>query len=494
MDDPSVATRGDGTDGRPVIGFASVTGGCETDGMSDDPNGPIDPFEGLPPELREIFDQMGGSGMLEQLSGLLGQRRSSGPVDWDLARQAALQVAQQGDRGPTAEERSRIEEALQVAEHWLDATTLPAPPDGGRLVVASRRDWVEAALVSLRPMVEPIAAASTRSMGRLATEQLGDLDLDAMGLGPLAGMIGGMDLSEMLSPMGAMLTGMQSGQVLGQLSRQLLGQYELGIATAPRAAAFLIPVNVEEAFAGWDLDPTEVSIALALHEGAHRRLYHAIPWLEAHLHGLIAQFANGMEVDPEQLQRMAEDLMAGVDPDDPESLQEAMARAGQFRLEPTAAQRRVLERLQGVVALVGAWARREMARAASDRLPNLGRIEEVLRRRRATKGDGEELLERLLGLDLQPDDETVGEAFVAAVEEARGPEGLHRALAHPENLPDADELAEPSRWLVRMASGEEIPDDPSELFAGLGDAPHERSAEERRADLDDDTEDGDHGA
>ena len=448
--------------------------------MSDEPNGPIDPFEGLPPELRQLFEQMGGTGMFQQLSSVLGRSRASGPVDWDLARRAALQVAEPGDRPPTEEERARAEEALQLAEHWLDGTSLPAPPDGGRLVVGTRREWIEAAVVSLRPMVEPIAAASTRSMTQLAGEQLQDVDLEEMGLGPLAGMLGGIDLSEMLAPMGAVLTGMQAGQVLGQLARQLLGQYELGIATAPRASAFLLPVNIDEAFSGWDLDPTEVAVALALHEAAHRRLYHAIPWLEAHLHGLIAQFANGTEVDAEQLQRLAQELMAEVDPDDPASMEAAMARAGEFRLQPTAAQQRVLERLQGVVALVGAWARREMGRAAGDRLPNLGRIEEVLRRRRATKGDGEELLERLLGLDLQPDDETVGEAFVAAVEDARGPEGLHRALAHPENLPDAEELAEPSRWLVRMASGEDIPDDPSELFAGLGEAPREGSAEERR--------------
>jgi len=96
-----------------------------------------------------------------------------------------------------------------------------------------------------------------------------------------------------------------------------------------------------------------------------------------------------------------------------------MHKAARFKLEPTEAQRRVLERLQGVICLVGAWARHEVARAVQDRLPSLGRIEEVLRRRRATRGDGEELLSGLLGLDLKPEDETVGERFVEAVARAR---------------------------------------------------------------------------
>jgi putative hydrolase len=251
-------------------------------------------------------------------------------------------------------------------------------------------------------------------------------------------------------------------------------------------------------FAGWDLDPTEVAVVLALSEAAHRRLFHAVPWLEAHVQSLVTRFASGTTIDAQRMREISEELMLGVDPEDPDSLQEAMERATRFELEPTPDQRRILERLQAVVCLVGAWARHEAARAAEGRLPSRGRIEEVLRRRRATRGDGEELLASLLGLDLKPDDETVGERFVAAVEEALGPAGLHRALAHPENLPDAGELAEPGSWLLRTSAEDlDVPDDASELFAGLGDAPVEATADERAHEReqgpDDDAGDGDEG-
>ena len=103
----------------------------------------------------------------------------------------------------------------------------------------------------------------------------------------------------------------------------------------------------------------------------------------------------------------------------------------------------------------------------------------MLRRRRAVRGDGEELLAGLLGLDLKPDDETIGERFVAAVETALGPAGLHRALAHPENLPDAEELADPTRWLARTMDDLDVPDDASALFGELGEAPVEAAADER---------------
>ena len=489
--------------------------------MGDDIRpGDEDPFEGLPPELRAMFEQMGGAegfaAMQEQLGamfnamgGMAGPMgagmagAASGPVDWDLATRVALQVAADGDRAPSHDEQRRATEALELAEHWLDATTLPAPPDAGALVVGTRQSWVNAAITALRPLVEPVAEAAADALIDLADQQLGQLgeddraleDLEQLGLPPEMGrllteLLGG-DLGQMLRPASAAMTGLQAGQVIGTLSRQLLGQYELGIPTAPRAQAHHLAVNVAEAFDGYDLDPTEVAIVLALTEGAHRRLYHGVPWLEDHVRSLVASFAAGTEVDAERLQRMVEELMMGVDREDPEELQAAMQKAAQLKLEPTEAQQRVLERLQGVVCLIGAWARREVSRAVEGRLPSLGRIEEVLRRRRATRGDGEALLSGLLGLDLKPRDETVGERFVATVEDALGPEGLHRALAHPENLPDADELDEPGRWIERMTDEVDVPDDASALFGELGEAPVEESADRRSRAQDDGREDED---
>lgn len=486
--------------------------------VPDRPGGPDeDPFGNLPPEVRAMLEQFGGPDALaraqEQMAAMFAGAGPgfgfqpptvpTGPVDWDLAMRVALQLAADGDRSPTEAERRRAEEAFNLAEHWLDATPLPAPPDTGRTVVGSRQEWVNAALTALRPFVEPVARASTDGLIKLAQEQFEELKergelLGEEGLGAASGLpqelldnlppglegmieqLLGQDPAIMLRPAGAALAGLQAGQVIGQLSHQLIGQYDLGIPTAPREQAHHLTVNVAADLEGYGVDLTEVAIVLALTEAAHRRLYHAVPWLEAHIHGLVARFAAGTTVDVRRLQELSEELMTGVDPDDPDSLRRAMEQAAGLRLEPTPDQRRVLERLQGVVCLVGAWARHEVDRAVEGRLPSLGRIQEVLRRRRASRGDGEQLLEGLLGLDLKPDDETVGEAFVLAVEGALGPAGLHRALAHPENLPDAEELADPGRWLERTADDGTIPDDVSALFGDLGEAPVEGSAAERR--------------
>ncbi|MDQ4130452.1 MAG: zinc-dependent metalloprotease [Actinomycetota bacterium] len=429
---------------------------------------PLGDEPSLPEELAKLLEQLGGPNMLRQIRGAMSGRGR--PVDWDLARQVAIELAAEGDRPPTAERVRKAEEAQRLAEHWLDEGGLPAPGEAGALVVASRQTWVNAALDGLRPLVEPVAVASVRALGELLTGQLGQFDVALTHVGPLRAL---------LEPMGGVLMGLQAGQVIGQLARRMLGQFDLGIPTADRTSSYHISVNVEEAFEGYDLDPTEVAIAIALHEGAHRREYHALPWLTGHLQGLVKAFADGMRIDADEVLEASREIIAGVDPDDPDSLRAAMERAGQIRLEPTPEQRRVLERIQGLVCLLQAWARREVHAAAAPRLPNLQRIEEVLRRRRAEQGPGERLLATLLGLDLKPDDEALGDRFVAAVYESRGPEGLRRSFAHPENLPDAEELATPGQWLARLAEGGQVPDDPAYLFR-LGDAPVEPPADERQ--------------
>jgi len=465
-------------------------------------------------------------------------------VDWSLAERVARDIARDGDRAPEASERSRLEEALRLAEHWLDAGGLPAAPDAGRSLVLDRATWIDTAIVHLRRIIDPIAQASTDALVGLATRQFGELqrlleedpdalDRDALGLealgldrldleqldlsafgldaaqaeqmrAQLQQMLGGAGLPEairgalgavtgamadgadpgrLLRPAALSLNALQAGQVIGTLARQVHGHRDLGLPSAPGAIAGLVANNIAETFDGYALDPAEVAILLAVTETAHRRLHHAVSWLDGHLVDLVTRFARATTVDEEQLRGLAEQMEQQLDPDDPTSFARAMERAGRLRLEPNEQQRPILDQLRVLIGLTGAWARHEARTAVADRLPTLDRLEEVLRRRRATAGDGELLLADLLGLDLRLPDETVAERFVAVVLDVLGSEGLRRALAHPENLPEADELADPGSWLARTVEGIEVPDDVGSLFGeSAAPAPREASADERRRD------------
>jgi putative hydrolase len=316
--------------------------------------------------------------------------------------------------------------------------------------------------------------ASGEGLGEMIRGALGSMGLGAAGTGT-------PDPGAALRPAAATMNALQAGQVIGTLARQVHGHRDLGLPTAPRSTAGLVAVNVTETFDGYDLDTMEVAIVLAVTEAAHRRLHHAIGWLDEHLIRLIGRFAEAMTVDESQLRGLAEQMEQQLDTDDPDAFRRALERAARLRLEPNEAQRAVLGQLQVVVGLVGAWARHEASTTLEGRLPGLARIEEVLRRRRAVEGDGEELLAGLLGLDLRPADEHIPERFVATVIDVLGTRGLEQALAHPENLPDAAELADPGTWLARSVEDVEVPDDVASLLGDLGAAPTEASADERAA-------------
>lgn len=410
-----------------------------------------DPLDDLPEPLRQLLSQLGGAGVLQQLR-LIITAADEGPVSWTVARQLAAGTASPGDRPPTPQEQQRISAAHELAEHWLDEGTLPAPPDAGRLLVTSRVGWLEVAVPALRELIEPVASAAARTVAQFAARVPGENE-------PL------------LKRVAAVIMGIQTGHVLGVMARGVISGYELGVPSAPPGTAVHVPVNVEAAFAGYDLDPEELAVVLALTEGAYRRLYHAVRWLPGHVRDLVATFAAHTDTDPDPLIDAARSITADLDLDDPASIPRVLERVGEVPIRLTPAQERTLERLHTVLALIHAWARAAVREAARGRVPQLERIEEVLRRRRAEGGDGERLLAFLLGLDLVPREQRAGERFVAEVAARRGLGVLRRALAHPENLPDVEELADPARWLERLESAAALPDDLSDFEAG---GPEER--------------------
>lgn len=405
--------------------------------MTDPFSGGFDPrmFENVP-LFRELAKVMSWSG---------------GPVNWDLAAQTALAVAEPGSPAslpsgggePAGRGEQELERAVGVAELWLDQITDLAAVEGP-VRALGRGEWTRLACSSagLGVYVEPVAAGMGAALSRGLPEEF-------------ESMAGAM--SQALGSMGAMLYGVQLGTVAGHLAGQLLGTYDLGLPTVDPSTIGTVGDTATRFASDYDFEPAEFTHWLALREAAHRRQFAGVGWLRGHVADLITRFAEGADLDPDRLMDQLGQLgMApGMDnPLDAEALQEALGQPGAFEVEPTAAQRATLERLQALAAFTEGWVTAVVAAAADGKLPALPRIEEAISRRRAAKGPGERFLEQLIGLDLQPRDVRQGRAFCEAVIDARGQEGLDRAWRQPAYLPSAEELHEPSRWLVRMAAAE----------------------------------------
>ncbi|MFI5802358.1 zinc-dependent metalloprotease [Streptomyces sp. NPDC051561] len=381
----------------------------------------------------------------------LGQMLSyeGGPVNWDMAKDIARQTVAQGTSDGTKDasvspgERSAVEEAVRLADHWLDGVT--SLPSGATTAVAwSRAEWVEATLPAWQQLVDPVAERVGAAMGDVLPEEM-----QAMA-GPLLGM---------MRSMGGAMFGQQIGQAIGVLAGEVTGSTDIGLPLGPAGKAALLPLNIEAFGKDLGVDANEVRLYLALREAAHQRLFAHVPWLRSHLFGAVEGYARGITVDTSKL----EEAVGGLDPSNPEQLQEALQQ-GMFQPEETPAQKAALARLETALALVEGWVDAVVHEAAKPRLTSADALRETLRRRRASGGPAEQTFATLVGMQLRPRRLRDAARLWASLTDARGHEGRDGLWEHPDMLPTAADLDDPDGFVHREQM------DFSELDKMLGEA------------------------
>jgi putative hydrolase len=404
--------------------------------------GPLGPFGGMGP-LGPMGDPQQFADALRQFADLMSWQ--GGPVNWDLAKNIARQtVAQKGDASVLDVDRSKVIEALRLADLWLeDATEFPS---GIRTPQAwSRSEWVEATLPVWSKLCDPIAARAVDAMSGLLGDdpaQLGgDIppEMQAM-LGGLGGLGG---LGEMMRRIGGMMVGGQTGAAVGALAEEVVSSTDVGLPLGPQGTAALLPAGVAAFGSGLSVNADEIRLFLALREAAHHRLFGHVPWLRARLFGAVEDYARGIKVDAAALR----DAMPQIDPSNPEALNEALSGAALFQPEDTPEQKAALARLETMLALVEGWVATVVATAANDRLPQAEALAEAIRRRRATGGPAERTFATLVGLELRPRRLREAAAIWQGLTTERGITGRDAIWAHPDLLPTADDFDDPDGFV-----------------------------------------------
>ena len=437
-DDPDAGSRGPGGSGAGGSGGGSGGGGSGG-GAPFGPGGPLGDPQQFADALRQFADLMSYQG---------------GPVNWELAKNIARQtVAAQGDRSVLDNERTVVIDAVRLADLWLeDATTLPS---GIRSVKAwSRAEWVEETLPVWSTLCEPIAERAVDSMGGLLAvgpDDLADLPPEMQsamsaltgGSAALGGLAGLGGIGEMMRRIGGMMVGGQAGAAVGALAGEIISSSDIGLPIGPAGTAALLPAGVAAFGAGLSVEADEVRLFVALREAAHHRLFSHVPWLRTRLLGAVEDYARGIKVDAEALR----DAMPQIDPANPEALSEALAGAALFHPEDTAEQKAALARLETLLALVEGWVATVVADAAGKRLPQADALAEAIRRRRATGGPAERTFATLVGLELRPRRLREAAVIWRDLTDARGVGGRDAIWAHPDLLPTADDLGDPSGFV-----------------------------------------------
>jgi putative hydrolase len=372
----------------------------------------------------------------------------TGPVNWELARQVAVATAAGADAlgvtpqlpspaaAPDPGEARAWDDRLRLAELWVDpVTSLPGPGLALSARPVGRPDFAEAVLPGFAPLVEPGARRMSEALGAGAGGEM-----------PGAG--------EMVGRVGALLAGLQAGSLVGQLARSVLGQYELAMPPGDPARVLVVPENVRAFEQAADLPGDQLRLWLACHQVVGQRLFAGVGWLPDHLHAVVDEIARETELDPSGLM----DRLQSLQLERPEGLQEMLEGGEGLLGPPSAALQAAIGRLEVLLALTAGYALVICGRALEGRLPGLQRIQAAVGRRMADPQGPGGLFAQLLRADPGRAAAARGERFCLQVLAATDIEGLDRVWAHPDLLPDQEELAMPGRWLERvgLVGGEEI--------------------------------------
>ena len=362
---------------------------------------------------------------------------TDGPLNWQLARQAALVSATGGESEPNVDplDRVRLEELLRIAElHVADATGLSTSQTGAVVAIkaVTRAEWAYYTLDAYRSLFEALAVSLT------APSEPG-LGFDAAD--PETGLLG--NLPQVLGPV---LLGAQAGSLAGFLARRALGQYDLPIPRPASDELMMVPTTINAFASDWSLPPDDVRLWVCLSELTH----HAVlgrAHVRDRIDSLLLTYVRGFRVDPTALGSQLE----GLDLSDPNAIPAALGNPEAFLgAMQTPGQQETLAELAAVVAALEGYVDHIIDTTGSRLISSHGALAEALRRRRVEATDADRLIEQLVGLHLSQATFERGTAFVRGVVSRAGDAGLARLWHSARELPTPAEVDAPGLWLERI--------------------------------------------
>ncbi|WP_123698309.1 zinc-dependent metalloprotease [Agrococcus jenensis] len=396
--------------------------------------GPIDPARlagaaGMPSDPAQL------QALMAQLQAALA--RTEDGIDWEASRRQAAAVVQRDPGSVSSAERDAVRQAAELAALWLSETT-DIGAAATELQLLSRQQWVDATIPVWQEMSEPVANsisdALTAAMQEHAPEEAQEM---------LAGA------ERILRNVGGTMFAMQLGNVVGQLAGETVAGGDFGFPLLEGTAA-LLPVNLRAVAEGLEIPEDQVRIWMSARELAHARLFHHARWLRLHVLSSVREYAEGIRIDVDRLEELAESF----DPTNPDELREAL-KSGALIPPKTPEQVETLARLETTIALIEGWVD-AVTETATARLPKRESIAEMVRRRRATGGPAEKAFGTLVGLEIRPRRLREAAAFWRTVTDAVGAEVRDSLWDQPDLMPDGADIDDPSRVIARLQGAGEL--------------------------------------
>ena len=423
----------------------------------------------------EIFQQFSSMGLnLQGLMSALSGQKSPASLSREMIRDISKKfLSAHGELPLSIADLTATQEAMNIADLWLNEATVFPPLPMSDNCALSRRDWIDSTLNGWEEIARPLVEGMSDAMAGMLKDNLGEngISLDQLGMNQLGMNQFGMNLSGAQIPQSLLATIMgtfmsslistQLGQTIGNLSTTVTGANDVALPLSKEIRPALIPQNAANWGSGLGIDEGEVRIYLALRELAAARLFVSAPWLREYIKNAIASYGKGIRVDITAITEQAQEAMSSgeLDPANPESLTLALS-GGMFTPEETPTQKAALENLETVLALIDGWIDSVVTLAAKNRLPSLVQLRETQQRRRATKSPTQELFATLVGLEVSPRRTREAIAFWEKIVELKDVKSRDEIWDESFLLPRADQLGDAEAFLKSRT----VPDDLSGLI------------------------------
>ena len=417
-------------------------------------------------DFSQLFSQFAQFGINPQA--LFTAGAGTGPlVSRETIREIARNfIAAQSEIAVGSVDLAQSQEAIDIANIWLDdATAFPAL-NRGTQSAWSRREWLEASLEGWQKLVEPLAQGMATALTNILAESGVENAPEISAVTPI-----------MRAFMGSLIAS-QLGQSVGQLAISVTGSNDLALPLfspqvdpsaqlgfAPtsfeRIQPHLLPQNILTWGEGLEIPQEEVRIYLALRESAAARLFAHTPWLGDYINGLVSEYGKGIRIDIQTIQNQAESAMntGELDMSNPQSINIAINQ-GMFTPEQTPKQEAALHKLEMALALIEGWIDHVTTLAGSSRLPSFAALHEMSRRKRATAAPAQQLFKTLLGLEISPRQMRECAAFWSEVNLLEGVTERDHRWENEALLPTSADLENVEKFIASTT----VPDDLSGLF------------------------------
>jgi coenzyme F420 biosynthesis associated uncharacterized protein len=260
----------------------------------------------------------------------------------------------------------------------------------------------------------------------------------------VAGQSGGVS-----SALAGAAAGAEIGLATGYLGQRVVGQYDVALIGPAREPRLLfVAANLSAARERLGVEHAVFLRWIAMHEATHAVQFAAVPWVRDHVGGLARELLTeaAVEIKPGE-------LLAKLARLNPRELVRSVASGELASLLWSDSQRVLVDRLTATMTVVEGYAEHVMDAVGEELDPAYADLRRRLDRDRERRGLLDQVVSRLLGLEMKLAQYRRGKAFADEVVRRAGIRALNGVWKGPEALPSSEELDSPEDWLARVGTG-----------------------------------------